>query len=124
MEEKIDYIIKKLNLDRRKTVTYNNNTTSTNNYVQIYKNDFELIFDSLVIILHDYQIIIEFNNKELIEKEPSRSVMTSFFTAKRIFGSPQPNDDICELKWFTIADLKDYDIVFGHKDLLTDLKNL
>lgn len=70
MEEKIDYIVKKLNLDRRKTVAYNNNTTSTNNYIQIYKNNFELIFDSLVIILHDYQIIIEFNNKELVEQKP------------------------------------------------------
>lgn len=30
-----------------------------------------------------------------------RGIMTTFFEAKYIFGTPQPNDDICELKWFS-----------------------
>ena len=36
----------------------------------LLKNNFELIFDALFIILYDYEVVIEFNNKELITQEP------------------------------------------------------
>lgn len=32
-----------------------------------------------------------------------RSIMTHLYKCKYIYGSPQPNDDICELKWFPIT---------------------
>lgn len=34
-------------------------------------------------------------------------IKTIFFSAKYIFGSPNPNDDIVEAKWFDIKDIKD-----------------
>ena len=43
-----------------------------------------------------------------------RGIMTTFFEAKYIFGAPQPNDDICELKWFSIDSIK------NNKSLLVD----
>lgn len=71
MKEKLDYIVKKLDLDMWKTISYkDNNTTTTCHYVETSKNNFELIFDALFIILYDYEVVIEFNNKELIEQEP------------------------------------------------------
>lgn len=71
MKEKIDYIVKKLNLKMWKTVSYgHDNRTNTSCSVSITKNNFELIFDALFIILYDYEVVIEFNNKELITQEP------------------------------------------------------
>lgn len=63
-------------------------------------------------------------------KEPERGIMTHFHTAKYIFGSPQPNDDIVVLKWFDIKSFtnkifnNDY-LVNGHQNLMEILlKNL
>lgn len=41
------------------------------------------------------------------EKETTRTVMTTFFKANVIYGSPTPMDDIEELKWFDIHDVVD-----------------
>jgi bifunctional NMN adenylyltransferase/nudix hydrolase len=44
-------------------------------------------------------------------------IKTAFFVGKYIFGRPQGNDDIAEVKWVTIADLKKEDIIDSHHDL-------
>lgn len=44
-------------------------------------------------------------------------IKTAFFVGKYIFGRPQGNDDIAEVKWFSIADLKKEDIIDTHHDL-------
>jgi len=54
--------------------------------------------------------------------ESTRSIMTTFFKCKKIFGSPTPQDDIIELKWFKITDIKDCDIVPEHINLFNNLK--
>lgn len=54
----------------------------------------------------------------------SKGILTSFFKCDYIFGSPQPNDDICELKWFTLDELKEtYKVIMveGHHKLFTSL---
>lgn len=55
--------------------------------------------------------------------DSDRAIMTSFYKAKRISGHAKGADDIAEVKWHTIADLKSEDLVGEHVDLLTHLKN-
>lgn len=50
-----------------------------------------------------------------------KSIMTRLYECKYIFGSPQPGDDIAELKWFKIDVLENpsfNNIVPEHKELL------
>lgn len=51
-----------------------------------------------------------------------RSIMTTFFKAKKIFGAEKANDDIVELKWFDIATLEVKDVVPEHGRLLGKLR--
>jgi bifunctional NMN adenylyltransferase/nudix hydrolase len=55
--------------------------------------------------------------------DSDRSIMTSFFKAKKISGHEQGADDIAEVKWFSVADLKSEDLVGEHADLFIKLKN-
>jgi len=55
--------------------------------------------------------------------DAERSIMTSFFKAKKIYGAEKGADDIAEVKWFTVADLKDGELVDEHNQLLIKLKN-
>lgn len=50
--------------------------------------------------------------------DSDRSIMTSFFKAKKISGHEQGADDIAEVKWFTILDLTEKDLVPEHHALL------
>lgn len=55
-----------------------------------------------------------------------RGVMTRFYVAKYIFGAPEPNDDIVELKWFKTDVVKEEsfnNIVPEHKELLNTYFN-
>jgi len=51
-----------------------------------------------------------------------RSVMTSFFKAKKIFGMAKPNDDIVAVKWHQIYTLRPNDVVGEHERLVVALK--
>ncbi len=55
--------------------------------------------------------------------EADRAIMTTFFMAKKIFGGEQPKDDIEEVKWFNLEDLKVGELVKEHNHLLEALKN-
>ena len=44
------------------------------------------------------------------------SIKTLFFEAKYLYGSPQPDDDICELRWMIPAEIQ-HNIVDTHKPL-------
>jgi bifunctional NMN adenylyltransferase/nudix hydrolase len=55
--------------------------------------------------------------------DTDRSIMTSFFKAKKISGHEQGADDIAEVRWFSVADLKSEDLVGEHADLFIKLKN-
>ena len=57
------------------------------------------------------------------KSDPERSVLTTFFKAKKIFGAAKGNDDIEEVKWHKLADLKENELVTEHNRLLTSLKN-
>lgn len=50
-------------------------------------------------------------------KDQERSIMTSLYEAKYVFGSPTPMDDIAELKWFKNDDYVETILVEGHKRL-------
>lgn len=56
------------------------------------------------------------------KNDPDRSIMTSFFKAKRVSGHEKGDDDIAEVKWYTVADLKTEDVVEEHVKLLEALK--
>jgi bifunctional NMN adenylyltransferase/nudix hydrolase len=56
-------------------------------------------------------------------KDTDRSIMTSFFKAKKIFGAAKANDDIIELKWFKLSKLEPSDLVPEHGKLIEILKN-
>lgn len=56
-------------------------------------------------------------------KDSDKNIMTHLYEADYIFGSPQPMDDIAELKWFKNNDyIKDI-LVEGHKELFETWKS-
>jgi len=55
--------------------------------------------------------------------EEDRGIITTFFMAKKIFGSETPSDDIVELKWIDVADLDKTRLVDEHQHLKKDLIN-
>lgn len=55
------------------------------------------------------------------EKETDRKIMTRLYKARFISGPISPADDISELKWFKISDLKPTDLVFEHQPLYEEL---
>ena len=50
-----------------------------------------------------------------------KGVMTRFYAAKYIFGAPEPNDDIVELKWVKLDSIRDCKIVKEHGELIEEL---
>lgn len=50
-------------------------------------------------------------------------IKTLFFKSKRAFGKEEPDDDICELRWFEFGKIQNSDIVYNHRILLEALKN-
>ena len=50
-----------------------------------------------------------------------KSIMTRFFSAKYIFGTPTPQDDIANLKWFPISEQLSDILVSEHVKLLNKL---
>ena len=53
--------------------------------------------------------------------EGDRSIMTTFFKAKKLFGGEKPQDDIVELKWFNISSFNLNLLVEGHRSLFEEL---
>ncbi|HVD98402.1 MAG TPA: NUDIX domain-containing protein [Cytophagaceae bacterium] len=49
-------------------------------------------------------------------------IMTHLFTAKYVLGNPQATDDIAELKWYKLEELKEEDFVKEHYVLFNILK--
>jgi bifunctional NMN adenylyltransferase/nudix hydrolase len=54
-------------------------------------------------------------------KGERNKIVTSLFTASYIFGNPQPDDDISELRWFNISSDIMNEIVEEHKPLMAVL---
>jgi len=55
--------------------------------------------------------------------EEDRGIITTFFMAKKIFGSEKPSDDIVELKWVDVKKLDKTRLVDEHEHLKKDLIN-
>lgn len=53
-------------------------------------------------------------------EQQTNKIKTVFFEAKYVFGSPRPEDDVCEAKWIT--ELSENDVVPEHKVLVQMLK--
>lgn len=52
-----------------------------------------------------------------------RSIMTTFFKAKKVSGAPKANDDIVEVKWFRVVDLNPQQLVDEHGQLFETLRS-
>lgn len=50
-------------------------------------------------------------------------IRTSLYILKYIGGTPRPDDDIAEVKWVYLSDVKEEDIVSTHRPLIKLLKN-
>ena len=48
--------------------------------------------------------------------------MTCIFKCKFVFGTPTPDDDICEAKWISIKDLNELTIMPTHLPLVKIVK--
>lgn len=57
-------------------------------------------------------------------KSEESKIKTLFFVAKYFSGRPEADDDICEVKWFTINQLKPENIVKEHRELLNKFLNV
>lgn len=58
------------------------------------------------------------------KSDTDRSIMTTFFKAKKISGHEKGADDIAEVKWFNVADLKAEELVPEHTNLVIKLKEV
>lgn len=63
-----------------------------------------------------------FRIRDFRYKNSTDSIMTTFFTCQYIYGHPKAGDDIEELKWFNIKELKEENIMEEHRQLLIALK--
>jgi bifunctional NMN adenylyltransferase/nudix hydrolase len=52
-------------------------------------------------------------------RKENNKIKTMFFVSRYIFGGPQANDDISEVRWFDLKTINDNDIVSEHRPLLT-----
>lgn len=57
-------------------------------------------------------------NDKRYEGHDDRAIMTIFFKAKYIFGDPKGMDDIAEVSWRKLNELKPEDLVIEHRKLL------
>ena len=71
----------------------------------------------------DLKYIGSFKIQDWRYKNEQDCIKTLFFTSKVMYGRPEANDDICELKWFDISSVKEDDLVDEHHILLNSLKN-
>lgn len=55
-------------------------------------------------------------------KKETDKITTAFFIVKVIYGRPTPDDDIAELKWFSLTDIKENMLVPNHRILFNRLQ--
>lgn len=51
-------------------------------------------------------------------------IMTTLFKGTFLWGSIRPSDDISELKWFVLRDIKDSGIVKEHREMINNLRGV
>jgi 8-oxo-dGTP diphosphatase len=56
-------------------------------------------------------------------RDPRGHIMSVTFMAKVNSGEPKAGDDVAELKWFEINDLKNINFGFDHLKILSDYRN-
>lgn len=56
-------------------------------------------------------------------KHEQDKIKTILFRAKKMFGKEEPDDDICELRWFDFESLETSELVYNHRILLAALKD-
>lgn len=55
-------------------------------------------------------------------KETDKKIMTRLYKARFISGPIEPNDDIAEVKWFKLNEIREEEMVYEHIELLNALK--
>jgi bifunctional NMN adenylyltransferase/nudix hydrolase len=69
----------------------------------------------------DIQYVASFAVEDWRYRSEQDKIMTTLFTAKKVYGAEKPNDDIEQLRWFDIADIKETDLVAVHTPLFRKL---
>lgn len=57
-------------------------------------------------------------------RKESDKIKTLLFKAKHLYGRPDPDDDIVEVKWFDVSEIKLKDIRPEHQEMIAKLINL
>lgn len=57
-------------------------------------------------------------------RQEKDKITTSLFVAKKMYGCPEPNDDICELKWFDTNEIKLDDSSFLEMNIVEEHRYL
>ena len=68
----------------------------------------------------DYNFLFSKKIKDWRFRGEDDAIMTSVFSCQYQWGTITPSDDIMELKWFKIYDVKDIDIMEEHKELFIE----
>jgi len=80
------------------------------------------IQEELHIEVSDPKYIGSTNVDDWRYKDEVDGVMTCIFKCKFVFGTPTPDDDICEAKWISIKDLNELTIMPTHLPLVKIVK--
>lgn len=80
------------------------------------------VMEEANIDISDPEYVGSFYIKDWRYNQEVDKIKTLFFKCKYVSGRPEGGDDVCEVRWFKINDLKPEDIVEGHVQLLEALK--
>jgi bifunctional NMN adenylyltransferase/nudix hydrolase len=70
----------------------------------------------------DYRYVCSAKINDWRFRSERNKIKTIFYVARYVYGSPQPDDDIEELRWVSLKDLNENMIVEGHRALLEKLQ--
>lgn len=74
------------------------------------------------IELGDWQFVTSMRVDDWRYRSEVDKIITSFYRTSYIFGAPVASDDLDEVRWFKIDEIKETDMFPGHVQLLKDLK--
>jgi bifunctional NMN adenylyltransferase/nudix hydrolase len=90
-------------------------TTNSVNYEEDAKRE---VLEETGIEVGEMEYVGSFNVNDWRYRGEHDKIKTILYMTTYVFGRPEANDDICEIKWFDISSIKITDVVDTHKCLL------